>query len=183
MRVYTPITFMVLLTMMMSGCSTRQLAGPPPVDVPEPGATVSRSPAAANSLPAPTSDAPRVVAVPESAGLVTGAPGASNPSTASGVPAPTTSDNSAVNTLLARAESEWINGNSDAAVAAAERALRIAPSDPNVYLQLAELRLARAEYALAEQLARKGLSYRPAPALRQRLLHVLERAQNARTLG
>jgi tetratricopeptide (TPR) repeat protein len=87
------------------------------------------------------------------------------------------SDNNAVAALLARAEAEREGGNVDAAIAAAERALRIAPDDPAVYLELAQLRLERGDIALAEQLARKGLSYQPPPALRERLLDVLERAR------
>ncbi len=66
-----------------------------------------------------------------------------------------------MNILLAQAATERRGGNLDAAIAAAERALRIAPADPAVYCELATLRLERGDYALAEQLARKGLSYQP----------------------
>jgi len=90
---------------------------------------------------------------------------------------PAQSDNSAVNTLLAQAASERSSGNLDAAIAAAERALRIAPADPAVYCELATLRLQRGDLALAEQLARKGLSYQPDPALGQRLNDIIERAR------
>lgn len=91
--------------------------------------------------------------------------------------APPQSANRAVNILLAQADTAQREGKPDAAIAAAERALRIAPSDPAAYCQLAELRLARGERAQAEQLARKGLSHRPDPALRARLEAVLARSR------
>lgn len=90
--------------------------------------------------------------------------------------APPASGNRAVNVLLAQADTARRDGDLDAAIVAAERALRIAPSDPAAYCGLAELRLARGERAAAEQLARKGLSYRPDPQLRARLEAVLERS-------
>jgi tetratricopeptide (TPR) repeat protein len=90
---------------------------------------------------------------------------------------PARSDNSAVNTLLAQAAGERSSGNVDGAIAAAERALRIAPADPAVYCELATLRLQRGDLAMAEQLARKGLSYQPDPELRQRLDEIIERAR------
>ena len=86
---------------------------------------------------------------------------------------PAQSHNSAVNTLLAQSDAQRRNGNLDAAIAAAERALRISPDDPTVYYQLAELRLRRGDAALAEQLARKGLSYQPDVELRDKLNAVI----------
>jgi tetratricopeptide (TPR) repeat protein len=86
-----------------------------------------------------------------------------------------------VNTLLAQAASERSGGNIDAAIAAAERALRIAPADPAVYCELAELRLERVDYAQAEQLARKGLSYQPGAELLARLNAIIERARRGVT--
>lgn len=91
--------------------------------------------------------------------------------------APPQSANRAVNILLAQADTAQREGKPEAAIAAAERALRIAPSDPAAYCQLAELRLTRGERAQAEQLARKGLSHRPDPALRARLEAVLARSR------
>ncbi|MCB1631301.1 MAG: tetratricopeptide repeat protein [Pseudomonadales bacterium] len=88
--------------------------------------------------------------------------------------APPPSSNRAVTILLAQADSARRDGNLDSAIAAAERAVRIAPSDPAAYCQLAELRLARGERAQAEQLARKGLSNGPGPELRARLEAVAE---------
>lgn len=94
---------------------------------------------------------------------------------------PPPSANTAVNTLLAQAATERRGGNLDAAIAAAERALRIAPADPAVYCELATLRLERGDYALAEQLARKGLSYQPDAQMQQRLNAIIERARRGKT--
>ncbi len=91
--------------------------------------------------------------------------------------APPQSSNRAVTILLAQADSARRDGNLDAAIAAAERAVRIAPSDPAAYCQLAELRLARGDRAQAEQLARKGLSHQPDPELRARLEAVADRSR------
>lgn len=92
---------------------------------------------------------------------------------------PATSGNSAVNTLLAQADSARRGGDLDAAIAAAERALRIAPADPAVYYELAVLRLARGEADAAVQLAQKGLSHGPDAVLRLRLEELLARARSA----
>ena len=86
---------------------------------------------------------------------------------------PAQSTNAAVNTLLAQADGARRSGNLEAAIATAERALRIAPSDPVVYYELAVLRLRQGDRARAEQLARKGISYRPDAELRQRLEDLL----------
>jgi len=94
--------------------------------------------------------------------------------------APLPSANAAVNTLLAQAATERRGGNLDAAIAAAERALRIAPADPAVYCELATLRLERGDHALAEQLARKGLSYQPDAQMQQRLNAIIERARRGK---
>ena len=49
-------------------------------------------------------------------------------------------------------------GNQQAALAQLERAQRIAPRDPMVYLQLARLRLHMGDRPRAEQLSQRGLS-------------------------
>jgi len=49
-------------------------------------------------------------------------------------------------------------GDQQGALAQLERAQRIAPRDPLVYLQLARLRLHMNDSVRAEQLARRGLS-------------------------
>ena len=92
---------------------------------------------------------------------------------------PARSSNNAVNALLASADGSRRRGDLDAAVASAERALRIQPGDPAVYYELALLRLAQGQRELAGQLARKGLAQQPEPDLRSRLEEVLARATAA----
>lgn len=178
---------------------------PPRVDLPEPGsAQRTARPQAPNAPVARPDEGP--AAYPGSGGAASypagGMPPLGSEATASqgdgvmieypdglpgpGIPAdggaygdagaPPVSGNRAVNVLLAQADTARRDGDLDAAIVAAERALRIAPSDPAAYCGLAELRLARGEWAQAGQLARKGLSYRPDPQLRARLEAVLERS-------
>jgi tetratricopeptide (TPR) repeat protein len=60
--------------------------------------------------------------------------------------------------LMEQADQHETQGQFDAALAQLERAQRIAPRDPLVYLQLSRLRLRMGELDRAEQLARRGLS-------------------------
>lgn len=60
--------------------------------------------------------------------------------------------------LMEQADQYEGQGQFDAALAQLERAQRIAPRDPMVYLQLSRLRLSMGEPDRAEQLARRGLS-------------------------
>lgn len=160
-----------------------------PSTSPPPG--VQTAPAVDLPLPAPSAAGSEDSFTIESADG-TGVPGAMPP--VAGAPAATVQDpqpielqtppasaNAAVNTLLAQAATERRGGNLDAAIAAAERALRIAPADPAVYCELATLRLERGDYALAEQLARKGLSHQPDAELQQRLGAIIARAQRGKT--
>lgn len=167
-RCLTRLAVTALLAMALAACSGPYLSNSPPrVDVPEPGAAAVPGARPPPAPAAPGASTVRTAPAPESAPIVE-----SGSATAAPV-----SDNNAVTALLARAAAEREGGNVDAAIAAAERALRIAPDDPAVYLELAQLRLERGDIALAEQLARKGLSYQPGPELRERLLDVLERAR------
>lgn len=60
--------------------------------------------------------------------------------------------------LIEQAGQYESQGNPQAALAQLERAQRIAPRDPMVYLQLARLRLHMNDRSRTEQLARRGLS-------------------------
>ncbi|HQY70329.1 MAG TPA: tetratricopeptide repeat protein [Pseudomonadales bacterium] len=145
-------------------------------------ATYPGAPAPASTMPLPGATAPAsedsfTIEAPAVAGPAGSAGGAGQID----LQAPPPSANTAVNTLLAQAATERRGGNLDAAIAAAERALRIAPADPAVYCELATLRLERGDYALAEQLARKGLSYQPDAQMQQRLNAIIERARRGKT--
>ncbi len=75
----------------------------------------------------------------------------------------------AVRALLAQAEQDRLAVRFPQAISALERAQRIAPRDPAVYVALAELKIAMGDYTQAAQLARKGLALKPGPAQRGRL--------------
>ncbi len=60
--------------------------------------------------------------------------------------------------LLEQAEQQHQSGRNQQALSSLERAQRISPREPLVYLQLARLRLDMKDYPRAEQLARKGLN-------------------------
>lgn len=64
--------------------------------------------------------------------------------------------------LLVRSANERRSGDYRAASATLERALRIEPSAPALWLELARVRLLEGNFAQAEQLARKAGSLAPA---------------------
>lgn len=61
--------------------------------------------------------------------------------------------------LLTSARQHEGSGDLNSASASLERALRIAPREPQVLYRLAQVRLDQGDAAQAEQLARRGLSY------------------------
>jgi tetratricopeptide (TPR) repeat protein len=73
-------------------------------------------------------------------------------------PAPVSSSNPAVIALLQGALEQQKQGEYSAAQSSLERAQRIAPRDPHVYMRLADLRRQQGQYLQAEQFALKGLT-------------------------
>ena len=69
------------------------------------------------------------------------------------------SGNRAVIALLDRAQRDKTAGQREAAGASLERALRIEPRNPWLWLELAQLRLAQGQYGQAITLARKSNSF------------------------
>lgn len=69
------------------------------------------------------------------------------------------SDNRAVIALLDRAQTDNESGQREAAGASLERALRIEPRNPWLWLELAQVRLVQGQYAQAITLARKSNSF------------------------
>jgi len=61
--------------------------------------------------------------------------------------------------LLTSAQQQQGSGDLNGAASSLERAQRIAPREPQVLYQLAEVRLAQGDAAQSEQLARRALSY------------------------
>lgn len=135
-----------------------------------------------SSTDAPPDTYPAGAAAAAVTGAASPAPASAPPPSAIAIDeshVPARSANAAVNALLASADGSRRRGDLGAAVAAAERALRIQPGDPAVYCELALLRLAQGQRDLAIQLARKGLAQQPEPDLRARLEDLIARASVA----
>ena len=75
------------------------------------------------------------------------------------VPKSDMSGNKAVIALLDRAQTDNDSGQREAAGASLERALRIEPRNPWLWLELAQVRLAQGQYEQAITLARKSNSF------------------------
>jgi predicted Zn-dependent protease len=75
------------------------------------------------------------------------------------VPKSAMSENKAVIALLDRAQTDNTAGQREAAGASLERALRIEPRNPWLWLELAQVRLDQGQYAQAITLARKSNSF------------------------
>jgi Flp pilus assembly protein TadD len=79
--------------------------------------------------------------------------------------------------LLEQSRSEQAAGDFAAAAASLERALRITPNDPALWLQLGELNLARGDEEQAAMMARKALTLAGGDsAVESRASRLLERA-------
>jgi Tfp pilus assembly protein PilF len=106
-------------------------------------------------------------------GCATLAPGKSSPPSApsgasapSRAPAPDTEDrdadvpqqNSASIALLEQSRNERAAGDFSAATVSIERALRIEPNDPSLWIELAEIKAAEGDRNQAETMARKALT-------------------------
>lgn len=65
---------------------------------------------------------------------------------------------SASQALLAQSRSHQASGDYGLAAASVERALRIEPRQPVLWLELGNIRLKEADYAQAESMGRKALS-------------------------
>lgn len=90
------------------------------------------------------------------------------------------SSNPAARRLIDRALEQRAGGDMEAAAATLERALRVAPNDPEVYYELAAIRLNQQNYAQAEQLARRGLSLTSNPSMRARLQSIIDQSSIGR---
>jgi len=65
---------------------------------------------------------------------------------------------SASQALLTQSRSHQAAGDYDLAAASIERALRIEPRQPRLWLELGKIRLKEADFAQAENMGRKALS-------------------------
>lgn len=73
--------------------------------------------------------------------------------------APPVSDNAAVRALVAQADTDSQAGRLDNAVAGLERALRIEPRNPRLWLALARQRFRQGDIGQAEQLSERALTW------------------------
>ncbi|SER31957.1 MULTISPECIES: tetratricopeptide repeat protein [Pseudomonas] len=155
-----------------------------PGDNPAPIQTFAAAPATA-----PISTGPITV------GPSTGAPAAQGydsysapqpaPSAPTGIPSGRSSALSAdeqldgpVLALLTTAQQQQGGGDLNGASSSLERAMRIAPREPQVLYRLAEVRLAQGDAAQAEQLARRGLTYANGrPALQASLWELIAQSR------
>lgn len=88
--------------------------------------------------------------------------------------------------LLTTAKQQQFSGDFNGAASSLERAQRIAPREPQVLYNLAEVRLEQGDAAQAEQLAQRGLSYSGGrPTLQAGLWDLIARAraQQGNTAG
>lgn len=133
MRIFMAFGLLALLT--VTGCAPMT-----------PAPTTSSEPLPPVSQPAPKPVEPPPPAEPRRI------PGAIQPD-ATQQPAP-----SAVSSLLAQGWRQHSGSNYEAALGIAERAQRIEPRNPEVYLLMASAQLALYRNEVAEQLVRRGLS-------------------------
>lgn len=116
----------------------------PVAPVPIQGSTLPSRPARPSTAPAPYNPQPDYTPTPDYA------PDRRQPAARS-------SRNPAVVALLSNASRQTRAGSLGSAQASLERAQRIAPRDPEVYYQLADLQRRKGDYRQAEQMALRGL--------------------------
>ena len=128
----------VALSLTLGACAV-----PQPYRVPAPQPSPPESPS--GGTPATTTPAPTPEAIPQPA-----------PAPAPVVKEPTLS--SASRALVAQAQSQLAAKNFPVAAASIERALRIEPDNPLLWLELGKVRQEEGNYVQAENMARKALS-------------------------
>lgn len=80
--------------------------------------------------------------------------------------------------LLTAARDQESRGDLGGASSSLERAMRIAPREPQVFYRLAQVRLSQGDAAQAEQMAQRGLSYAAGrPTLQAGLWELIARAR------
>lgn len=105
----------------------------------------------------------------------------SPPEASAPLPAPLSATHSpAVDALLAKARAQRSAGQFEVATVSLERALRIQPRDPRIWLELAQTRYAADDFGAAEQFAEKA---RRLAGDDEKLLHDAQRLVQAARLG
>lgn len=162
------IGFAFVITVILTGCNTTQPNSIPLVDA-STTLTNKPNPLEKNSAPvtretpneAVAQAVPQGVNEPIQTASIQGQTSESNLPT--GIPSNNNSTaaplDDAVAALLTTAQQQKEAGNLNEAAASAERAQRIAPSEPRVLYMLSVIRLQQGDAEVAEQLARRALSY------------------------
>ena len=86
--------------------------------------------------------------------------------------------NSALGSLLGIAQQQESKGNLQGAAVILERAIRIAPRNPETYLRLAELNYRQGKYGQAQSFAEKSLSLNANQRLTEQAEQLLEKISN-----
>lgn len=160
------LTFAVMAV--LAGCNTTQPNSIPLVDA---STTLTNKPNPLEKNPAPvTKETPNEAvaqAVPQGVNEPIQTASIQGQTSESTLPTGIPSNNDAaaaplddaVAALLTTAQQQKEAGNLNEAAASAERAQRIAPSEPRVLYMLSVIRLQQGDAEVAEQLARRALSY------------------------
>lgn len=138
-----PVRLLALLALLVAGCVPPEMGQPPPP-------TRAPVPSAPATAPPPT------VAVIRPVPDIEAAP----PAPAEPLPAPRTAPpvSSASQALLTQSRGHQAAGRYEQAAASIERALRIEPRQPVLWLELGNIRLKEGDFGQAESMGRKALS-------------------------
>jgi cytochrome c-type biogenesis protein CcmH/NrfG len=145
-----------VVAVLLSACTTGiyQQPGQPPSTTAGPQPAAGESPAPVDPNAAPPGPVLRPGPIPRTGpsapqgGAIGRLPDAPEPSRAAGATA----------ALLEQSRSERGAGELDRAAATLERGLSLSPDDPALWVELAEIRLAQGNAALAQETARKALT-------------------------
>ncbi len=167
-----------LSALLLSGCISTGNMAPPPVEDRSGAGTVpsgsvvdiDRNGSGAAVTTAVATDSGFTVVSQESQAA---APVTEPVTTQVATPEPVVQRNPAVVALLDSAQQQQRSGAYSSAQSSLERAQRIAPRDPQVYYQLADLRRTQGQYLQAEQLALKGVAVAQGQKAMQRKLWLL----------
>ncbi len=142
---------------------------------------------AANN-PSPVAQAPATVkpSQPSSQGFPVATatpPTQTAPATQTPPPAPAPSGGNAVKVLLDDARKAVQENRLDKAASSLERAVRLEPRNASIWYDLAQIRLHQKNYAAAEQMANKSISFTKNEDLIKRNRQIITAAQSARSAG
>ena len=143
---------MAAVAVLLVGCAGTQVA-PPVVDGTQPASEQDRV-RASTTKPVANTTTPISASTQTQPVQVAKIEAQAAPATSAGI-------SPAVLDLLEQADQQASDGNSSGALATLERALRIAPREPEVYYQMGRLRLDMGEAKQAEQLALKAVDLAP----------------------